>query len=500
MKLLINVWRPVVLATMLMLAGYMVYIIWLEQQHLWLTSSREARMIAATAQSAIEHAQRHKSPEEILETLQRMERSNPGLDVMVFDRDGNVFLHSAGFDHIPDDDERREVSRLVDRAKKEKLEELFELVTMHEVHVALYVLPLHPSAGSTSGYIAIALPVDYVEDGLREVRYVSIFVIISFVILNLALGAFMGRAHILEPVRKLNDNIQRLRRGEEVLLPKQSEDELGHVQAELVDLAASLHTAQEQLREELDSRRQLQLTLQERERLAAVGLVAASLAHEIGSPLQVVTGRTQELRKHLDSPEALEKLDTIDAQLQRIQRTMNQTLTMTRDTPPPRTAVCISDTVKMLSKLMEPEAKERDVLFGTELDERLPHIMANSDQLQQILFNLINNALAWTHPGDKITVRAREDEIEDMLGRTRPALLVEVEDTGEGMSEESISRIFETFFTAREERGGHGLGMPIVRHLVREHSGRIKVLSKVGEGTTVRIWLPAITEEERGSS
>ena len=80
------------------------------------------------------------------------------------------------------------------------------------------------------------------------------------------------------------------------------------------------------------------------------------------------------------------------------------------------------------------------------------------------------------------------------------ALLVEVEDTGEGMSEESISRIFETFFTAREERGGHGLGMPIVRHLVREHSGRIKVLSKVGEGTTVRIWLPAITEEERGSS
>ena len=336
MKLLINVWRPVVLATMLMLAGYMVYIIWLEQQHLWLTSSREARMIAATAQSAIEHAQRHKSPEEILETLQRMERSNPGLDVMVFDRDGNVFLHSAGFDHIPDDDERREVSRLVDRAKKEKLEELFELVTMHEVHVALYVLPLHPSTGSTSGYIAIALPVDYVEDGLREVRYVSIFVIISFVILNLALGAFMGRAHILEPVRKLNDNIQRLRRGEEVLLPKQSEDELGHVQAELVDLAASLHTAQEQLREELDSRRQLQLTLQERERLAAVGLVAASLAHEIGSPLQVVTGRTQELRKHLDSPEALEKLDTIDAQLQRIQRTMNQTLTMTRDTANPK--------------------------------------------------------------------------------------------------------------------------------------------------------------------
>ena len=76
------------------------------------------------------------------------------------------------------------------------------------------------------------------------------------------------------------------------------------------------------------------------------------------------------------------------------------------------------------------------------------------DQLQQILFNLINNALAWTHPGDKITVRAREDEIEDMLGRTRPALLVEVEDTGEGMSEESIARIFETFFTAREERGG----------------------------------------------
>ena len=452
------------------------------------------RQPTATAQSAIEHAQRHKSPEEILETLERMEHSNPGLDVMVFDEEGNVFLHSAGFDHIPDADERREVSRLVARARDEKLEELFELVTMHEVHVALYVLPLHPSVGATSGYIAIALPVDYVEDGLREVRYVSIFVIISFVLLNLALGAYMGRAHILEPVRQLNDNMQRIRRGEEVLLPTQREDEIGVVQEELVDLAASLETAQQQLREELESRRQLQLTLQERERLAAVGLVAASLAHEIGSPLQVVMGRAQELRRYLDEPEALEKLDTVDAQLQRIQRTMDQTLTMTRHTPPPHSATCISEAIEMLSKLMAPEAKERDVSWEVDLSSELPPIMANADQLQQILFNLINNALAWTHPGDSITVRAREDVIEDMLGRTSRALLIEVIDTGEGMSEESIARIFETFFTAREERGGTGLGMPIVRHLVREHSGRIKVLSTEGEGTTVRIWLPAIED------
>ena len=222
----------------------------------------------------------------------------------------------------------------------------------------------------------------------------------------------------------------------------------------------------------------------------------SSLAHEIGSPLQVLIGRAQELRSHLsEDPTGKGKVEALEAQLARIERTMQQTLDMTRSGPSPKGPIMVKPLLQEICALLREEAQQRGITLNEAMDGPQPRVRANPDQLQQIVFNLLRNALAWTKAGDRITVATYADQMEDILGQMRPALRLEVSDTGAGMSQETISRIFELFFTARTERGGTGLGMPIVRQLVLEHSGQIRVVSHEGAGTCVRIWLPAATED-----
>ncbi len=501
MQLFINLWRPLLLVSVVTLAVYVGYLRWLEREQVELTAWQEARLLAATVQAVTENAQRDGRHADIVSTLQRMERVTPEMDVILFDLQGRLIYHSAGPPEAQDQEELRALEQMVEQARQDGVGQAFEVRELHGTLASLYVLPLRQDAVSISGYIAIALPLKVVEEGLRKVRSVSVIMILMFVLLNLTMGMLMGRAYIMQPIKQLSENMQRLRRGEQVVLPRQREDELGELQRALAELARELAQAQQQLYDETEAKRRLQITLQQRERLAAVGQVAASLAHEIGSPLQVLIGRAQELRSHLsEDPTGKAKVQALEAQLARIERTMQQTLDMTRSGPSPKAPIAVKPILQEICALLREEAEQRDITLHEALDGPQPRVRANPDQLQQIVFNLLRNALAWTKAGDRITVATYADQMEDILGQMRPALRLEVSDTGAGMSQETISRIFELFFTARTERGGTGLGMPIVRQLVLEHSGQIRVVSHEGAGTCVRIWLPAATEDTPTSS
>ena len=479
-----------------MILVYVFYIGWLEREQTYSTAERETRLLAVTAQTAIEHAQRHDAAEDMLDTVQKMDHAYPGLDVMVLDESAALVLHSAGSDYIPDEVERGEVERLVKTLKQEQLNELFEIITLNDQHMALYVSPLRSDHVHLSGYLAIVQPVDYVEDGLRQVRYLSILVMVALMVLNMMLGGLVGRAYILRPLARLSENFERLGRGEEVLLPTQAEDELGLIQTRFVEMAGELRKTQQRLHAELEDKRVLQLALQDRERMTAIGQVTATLAHEIGSPLQVLMGRTQELRGCVGGSEvAVQKIDQIETQLARIERTIRSTLSITRHAADPKRPISLYEPVSLITQLMRGEIEKQGVVLHEALDEELPAVEACADQIQQVAFNLISNGMDWTKQGDRIEVALEHAMLEDILGELHPAVCLRVQDTGAGMDEDAQAKIFELFYTGRPERGGTGLGMPIVRQLVREHKGRITIESVEHEGTTVRVMFPVIEEK-----
>jgi signal transduction histidine kinase len=124
----------------------------------------------------------------------------------------------------------------------------------------------------------------------------------------------------------------------------------------------------------------------------------------------------------------------------------------------------------------------------------LPRVCASTDHIQQIVFNLLTNSFAHTRPGDSVTVRVVPTPASDPVLDGRPGVALVIEDTGEGMDEETLQRIYEPFFTRGGRRVGHGLGMPIVRRIVEENEGVIEIQSTPGKGSRFRVVFPALTE------
>jgi signal transduction histidine kinase len=226
------------------------------------------------------------------------------------------------------------------------------------------------------------------------------------------------------------------------------------------------------------------------EKLATVGVLAAGIAHEIGTPLAVVRGRAQRIAEKLGPEHAqTDGAATIVREIDRVSRTVRELLDYARPSAARTVTVSPASVARWVVELLEVEARSRQVSLGLDLAQALPDVAANPDQLEQVLVNVILNALDACSPGGQVLLRAREG---DPRG-----LALEVEDDGAGIPDELRNRIFDPFFTTKKRGKGTGLGLTVVEQLVRSHGGRIEVASAVGQGTRVRIlWPLAVSPRE----
>ena len=252
----------------------------------------------------------------------------------------------------------------------------------------------------------------------------------------------------------------------------------------------------------------------ESERIQALTLLAASVAHEIGNPLnalhihlqlmerelkklkgdewQVTSGRKTALRPHLDASrqeisQKLEQyLDVAKGEIVRLDYIITQFLEAIRPVPPQLKLVSLNDVVEKTLELLRPELNNRGLNVKTKLAGRLPAAPLDPAQMQQVLVNLIKNAMHAMTKGGALTLQT---------GAGADGVWVSVTDTGGGIPQEQINRIFEPFFTTKKR--GTGLGLMIVQRIVRAHDGRIELESHVGRGTTFRIWLPLHERQPR---
>ena len=233
--------------------------------------------------------------------------------------------------------------------------------------------------------------------------------------------------------------------------------------------------------EDLTAVKGLEQQLLRAEKLASVGIIASGIAHEIGTPLGVVRARAEFLQGKVPpgTPEVA-GLQIIVEQVDRISRTIQQVLDFARLKPSQRQPVRVEAICASVVELLRFQFEAKHVSVELSVPAQLPDLLANPDELQQVLINLLLNSLQASEKG---VVRLAA-EVDD--GR----LCLSVEDHGCGIPEENRHRVFDPFFTTKRRGQGTGLGLSIVTQIIRNHDADLSLESEVGRGTTVRLFWP----------
>ncbi len=241
------------------------------------------------------------------------------------------------------------------------------------------------------------------------------------------------------------------------------------------------------------------------ERLAAVGQLVASVAHEVGTPLHSIAWHVQALAEEPGAtPEMRKRVAIIDDQLTRVVRIIQDLLSSTRPRQLEPQWLPVEEVVSPSAVLMEPAFHEKGIILIVDIPKDLPLVWADKEKIHQALVNVLANALAATPAQGKVTVMAGSREASSAEldrgrliadGMSSSVVTIEVQDTGCGMPEEDVQKAFEPFFTTKAVGKGTGLGLFLSRESVVAHGGSLAMTSEIGCGTIVTMTLPAMQRE-----
>ena len=232
---------------------------------------------------------------------------------------------------------------------------------------------------------------------------------------------------------------------------------------------------------DVSERMRLEEQLRRTERVAELGTLASGMAHEIGTPMNVILGRAEYLLDRVTDEPIKKGLQTIVAQVERITRVMNQLLTFARRKPRQPRPVALQEVIENSVEIFQERLSRHNVQVVTHMDPHSPKVLADSDQMNQVLINLIMNAVHAMPEGGTLRFG---------LGQEKDMVKLTVSDTGHGIPTELVEKIFDPFFTTKEFGKGTGLGLTVVKGIIEEHHGAITVESQEGKGTVFTLLLP----------
>lgn len=340
----------------------------------------------------------------------------------------------------------------------------------------------HDAQKKVLGIIQVTLSLSDISQriaSLRESALVATLITLAVV----SLGIWLSLSFLIDrPLQRLVEVMERVAGGDlsaQALVT--SNDEIGQLAFRLNHMISELRAAQERL----NAYHKEQLA--RADRLATIGEMAAAIAHEIRNPLTGIRGVLSVLSRDFPEDDARRGIIRQTNQLvDRLSKSVDDILHYSRPSPPRLQSVHLSEIVTPVVSLLSGEARKAGVALITETASVDGSRKANVDphQIQQVLVNLILNALQATPAGGEVHIRATSSSVEG-----QQQIVLEIEDNGKGMNPGEVEKAFHPFFSTKAH--GTGLGLAIAKQVVERHAGRISLSSTLGKGTLVRVEIPA---------
>ncbi|HXF42108.1 MAG TPA: ATP-binding protein [Pyrinomonadaceae bacterium] len=316
-------------------------------------------------------------------------------------------------------------------------------------------------------------------------RYL-VFSIVSALLPNLFLVLLIVRS-ISRPLQRIAVAAVQVSEGKygTQIEMRKSNDEIGLV-------AETFNAMSKKMAADIERLKSLNERLIRAEKLAAMGTLAAGVAHEVNNPLALISSIVQMLKSSSASnPENLEKLELIQKQIERISRVTRDLTDFARIRPQLRIETNLNRIVESSARLAALDEKFQKLDLTLDLDPKIPLTSVDPGQLEQVVLNLLLNAKDSLEAGGKITLKTFSEENYSCI---------EVSDEGIGIPENDLPRIFEPFFTTKSPGNGTGLGLSVCYAIVAAHSGRIDVESVPGKGSRFIVRIPALSQNQDSGS
>ena len=456
--------------------------------------NREGRAIALVVKIATEDYLRDRQLGDLKHLIERITGYERVLGLRLFDASGGVTYQSSSLEPYP----FRHHAELR-HVLAERVPQLTRRRFGHDMAVG-FIVPLIDRTHGLMGAVQVLQLESYIrQDSSDTLKFIVLLMLVMSLVI-VAIVWFIARANITRPAAELVASFQAVgAQGAPAEVPVRREDEFGTLAREFHCMCGRLRAARVSLEAAHDHRRHIEARLRNAERLAGLGRLAAGLAHEIGTPLNVISGRAEAmLRERGEDPVANKHLRIITSQTERIVRIVRDMLDFARKKPPRRARVEVDEAVQGVLELLEQRLITRNIRVERDVPDDLTPIVADPDQLQQLFLNLIMNAMDAMPGGGRLRITIQPRVLEHPAHGGVPIECVRMcfEDTGTGIAPEDQDHVFDPFFTTKEAGQGTGLGLSVSYGIVEEHGGWFDLESNPGEGTRMTVVLPVNRERE----
>lgn len=358
-----------------------------------------------------------------------------------------------------------------------------------EVHHMYYPVDIE---NQRTGCVEFSEPLDEVASHARGAWYQTIATIAAMTACGL-LVTLLGIRIVGRPLEALILKTKRIGEGDfSEPIQVHGRDEIAQLGVALNKMSDQIKEQQEKLHDESAARLAAVEQLRHADRLKTVGRLASGMAHELGTPLNVVSGRAELISSgRLDESQVRESAAAIKSETDRMAAIIRQLLDFARRRSPQRSTVDLRDVAARSLELLRPLAGRRNITLSlTKNGPLTAHV--DAAQIQQVLTNLVVNAIQASPDGGKVEVKLESRDARPPGDNGSPAAYycITVQDEGSGIAVEDMPLLFEPFFTTKETGEGTGLGLSVSYGIVQDHGGWIDVDSRLGEGSRFRVYLP----------
>jgi len=345
--------------------------------------------------------------------------------------------------------------------------------TVGEIALTESLAPMYAYLHSTLAHLAL-LTVFLISGGLLAARLLS--------------RRLIGRR--LDRLVRLAEETGAGRLGQRVDVG--GHDEITRLGSSLGAMSEALAEARRNAERLNDERMTMLLHLRHADRLASIGRLAGSLAHELGTPLNVVLGHANRIAEGTQAPsETKESAATIHRHVKKMETTIRNILGFVRQTPGEGERIDLGGVVESVCNLLRPLAHRRGVKLEVGDKPASAFVQGREVPLEQALSNLVSNAIDASPEGGRVLLTvAREERVPKAGGSARPVIVARVRDQGEGVAEDEIARLFEAFYTSKAAGQGTGLGLWLAEGIIRDHGGSIEVENRSEGGACFAMVLP----------